>query len=377
MVGASVAKGTHLDVFATLPSLSESETHEFLADVSSFANGAGGDLLYGVMTDAEGRAAAISAHDGAISEEVARLDCMASVGIEPPVPGLTFHCIAVRGGHVIVVRVPQSWAAPHRVRSSRNFYVREDGHRRELGLAELQGLFLRSESQSQRVEDFRTMRVGKMVSGTIPHRLVKGARLLAHFVPTRAALSALSVDPVPYASERSLPILGPFRSSTRMTVDGALVLSEPKNEGAEAYSVLFRNGFFESVRVLPYDPMGRTQLSASTAEALLIAAVADLREEYRFLGIGSEMTCLATILDADKVNFLTDHSEYQDAPHQGRFDRRFILLPSTLVADELTPTYALRPLFDVVWQAAGYERSMNYTADGVWIPGRKPLAKSS
>lgn len=99
---------------------------------------------------------------------------------------------------MVVVRAPQSWAGPHRVKSNSHFFIRENGRKRQLDLPEVRGLFLRSENQAQRVRDFRTVRLGKLMSGEGPHRLISDALLIGHFVPTQAALGTVQVDPIPY-----------------------------------------------------------------------------------------------------------------------------------------------------------------------------------
>jgi hypothetical protein len=57
--------------------------------------------------------------------------------------------------------------------------------------------------------------------------------------------------------------------------------------------------------------------------------------------------------------------------HQGYFDRKTLVLPDVLLPAELPPEQALRPVFDLVWQSAGIERSFNYNAAGEWMPERR------
>jgi hypothetical protein len=53
--------------------------------------------------------------------------------------------------------------------------------------------------------------------------------------------------------------------------------------------------------------------------------------------------------------------------HPLRFDRDTILFPDLLLHEELPrPSIPLRPLFDMVCQAAGLERSPSYDSSGTW-----------
>lgn len=370
MIAAQAAEGSYLDIKRELPGSSERDKHEVLADVSAFANSSGGDILYGVDEDAEGRASAITPLTSNPDVESRRLQDVLLHGLEPRVPGLQVHPIPVAGGFVLAIRVPQSWAGPHRVRTNQHFFIRENGRKRQLDVPEVRGLFLRSENQAQRVRDFRTDRLGKILSGEAPHRLVPGALLVGHFVPTQAALGTVQVDPVPYMQDRYLPVLGNSIQGARVNADGALVIRNPNAQGTHGYSQLFRNGYFETVSVLPYETGTRANLASVGYEEHFVKLLARLRDEYTHLGIGLEMSCMLSILDAKNVQLAFDSWRYHLEDYQGHFDRSNLALPDVLLPADLTPDQALRPIFDLVWQAAGLEGSMNYNEEGQWAPPR-------
>lgn len=370
MVADQVTEDSYLDLKRDLPRLDGGGRHEFLADVSAFANSSGGDLVYGIDEDGEGRAAAVVAQAGNADEEARRFQDVLMNGVEPRLPGLQVQAVQVAGGFVLVVRVPQSWAGPHRVKSNQHFYIRENGRKRQLDVPEVRGLFLRSDHQAQRVRDFRTERLGKLLAGEAPHLLVPGVRLVGHFVPTQAALGTVQVDPIPYMRGRALPVLSTTIPGARVNADGALVVRNPRPEGTHGYSQLFRNGYFETVKVYPTPAEGRVGLGSLAYEEQFIALLARLREEYTHLGVGTEMTCMVSILDADRAELGFERWRYMLDDHQGFFDRKTLVLPDVLLPAESTPAQALKPVFDLVWQSAGMERSGNYNADGEWAPAR-------
>jgi hypothetical protein len=370
LVVARTAEGTYLEFKRDLPRADASGRHEFLADVSAFANSSGGDLVYGIEEDGEGRATTVVPHVGNADEEVRRLQDVLLTGIEPKVPGLQVQRVVVAGGFIVVVRVPQSWAGPHRVKSNQHFFIRENGRKRQLDVPEVRGLFLRSENQAQRVRDFRTERLGKLMSGEGPHRLMPGAILIGHFVPTQAALGAVQVDPIPYMQQRPLPVLGATVPNSRVNADGALAVRNPRPEGTHGYSLLFRNGYFETVKAYPYIDATRASLGRLAYEEQFIELLRRLRAEYVHLGIGTEMTCMVSLMDADHVELGCDRYLYRLDDHQGFFDRKTLVLPDVLLPADLSPEQALKPVFDLVWQSAGMERSENYNAEGHWAPAR-------
>jgi hypothetical protein len=370
LVDARASEGTYLDFKRDLPGRDARGTQDLVADVSAFANSSGGDLIYGIDEDGEGQAAQIVPQAGNMDEEARRVQDVLMNGIEPRVPGLQVVPISVDGGFVLAIRVPQSWAGPHRVRTNNAFYLRENGRKRTLDVPEIRGLFLRSDQQAQRVRDFRTGRLGLILAGGAPQRLEPGPLLVAHFVPTQAALGAAAVDPVPYMRQRTLPVLGMGLPRARINVDGALVVRNPWAERNPEYSQLFRNAFFETVRVLMTAADGQASLGSVVYERDFIQLLRALRAEYTHLGISTEMTCMVSLLHANRTELGINRWDCNLDTHQGRFDRDTLVLPDVLLPADLSEEHALRPVFDLMWQAAGLPGSFNYNDAGDWSPQR-------
>ncbi|PXW28343.1 AlbA family DNA-binding domain-containing protein [Paraburkholderia caballeronis] len=371
LIEGQAVEGTNLDFKRDIPGRNNEARHEFVADVSAFANASGGDLVYGIEEDGEGRAQAIRPVIGNADEEARRLQDMLLNGVQPRIPGAQIQTVPVAGGFVAIVRVPQSWAGPHRVSTNQHFFIRENGRKRQLDVPEIRGLFLRSDRQAQQIRDFRTERLGAILAGDGPHRLVPGARLVGHFIPTQSALGTVNVDPIQYMEDRALPILSRTIPNARVNADGALVVRNPQPAGTYGYSLLFRNGFFETVKVLEYAENARAQLGSLAYEEEFIALLTRLRAEYQYLGVGLEMTCMVSILNADHVELGINRFDFNLDDHQGFFDRRTLVLPDILLPAEQLPEQALKPAFDLVWQSAGLARSFNYTPDGIWAPRRR------
>ncbi|MFC1592991.1 helix-turn-helix domain-containing protein [Candidatus Omnitrophota bacterium] len=101
-----------------LPGDSDREKKEFLADVSSFANASGGDLIYGIAEDKNtGKPKPL---DGLEIEnddkEILRLDHIIRTGIQPRLPSINIRAIPLENAKVaLIIRVVKSWISPHRV----------------------------------------------------------------------------------------------------------------------------------------------------------------------------------------------------------------------------------------------------------------------
>ena len=57
-----------------------------------------------------------------------------------------------------------------------------------------------------------------------------------------------------------------------------------------------------------------------------------------------------------------------DEPYQRLFDRDTVVLPDIVARTDVPPEQALKPAFDLIWQAAGFVGSRNYNRVGVWAP---------
>ena len=93
----------------------DADRAEFAADLSSFANTGGGDLLIGI-DEAGGVPTRVTPFVGDADGEMRRLQAIARDGINPRLVQLAARAIPVAsGGHVLVFRVARSLSGPHMV----------------------------------------------------------------------------------------------------------------------------------------------------------------------------------------------------------------------------------------------------------------------
>ena len=379
LVADQVREGPHLDFKRDFPTAwNAAAKHEFLADTTAFANSGGGDLIFGIDEDGQAQASRIMPQViSNVDQEIRRLQDFLLNLAEPRLPGVKIQAVQVSvagtDGHVIVVRIPQSWAGPHRVKTNQHFFIRDGLRKRQLDVPEIRSLFLRTENQAQRLNDFRTERLGKILSGNAPQQLVDGPVLVAHLVPIQAALGLVQIDPAPYTNQGRLPVIGASgggRGLARLNLDGALVVRNETPQGeTHGYSQLFRNGFFESTLVLTRRMEdGRVLLASRSYEEHLIALLGNFRVELDRLGINHECAVMLSLLRADEVR-LGVRSEWGfDDPRQTLFDRKILVLPDVVAPSAVSPEKAMKPAFDLMWQAAGFVGSRNYNNVGEWAP---------
>lgn len=323
----------------------------------------------------QGQATAIVPCVANADETARRLADFLFSGIEPGMPGAQVHSLPVTVGpdigHVFVIRIPQSWAGPHRVKTNYKFYLREGNRKRELDVPEIKALFVRAESQAQRIRDFRTERLGKMLTGNAPCKLVDGPIWVLHLVPTQAVLGVESVDPLPYFEfVRRIPCLGaPSHGNPRINLDGALGFHNENDQGAtHGYTQLFRDGFVEAVYVVtPRAGAGnRPILHGATFEQHAAEFLRQIRLEFAHAGFHSECSAMMSLLNADQIELGFNRFNFNLDSTQGFFDRETVVLPDVLVSADVEPYLGLKPMFDLLWQSAGMRGSPNFNAAGVW-----------
>lgn len=369
-----VQEGAHLDFKRDLPPAWDGGAkHELLADVTAFANAGGGDIVFGIDENDAAEASAIFPQVlASVDQEIRRLQDFLLNLAEPRMPGVQVHAVEVTEGeatgHVLVIRIPQSWAAPHRVKTNQHIYVREGLRKRPLDVPELRALFVRTESQAQRVRDFRSDRLAKVLTGETPTPLKCGPQLVVHVIPTQAALGLVQIDPVPYSRGTTyLPMIGQ-RSGTaaKLNFDGAYAVIPTKDEQAAGYTQLFRQGYFEAVWVLStFGDVVEPVLPGIAYEDYLNRFLGQVRGELDRHGLRWDMAVFLSLLGADHVVFAGPSSFGYGSQHY-RFDRNSLLLPDVLIPAEMTPGRGMRTVYDLMCQAAGMEGSANYGVDGEW-----------
>ena len=194
LIENAVREDRTLDYKETLPGRSDGEKYEFLADISSFANASGGDILYGVREKREqGKPSGVP--EGAIGlsgivpdAEILRLQSIIRDGIAPRIANV--QIIAVPGftnDPVLLVRIPKSWASPHIIskRDSR-FYSRTSAGKYPLDVAEIRSVFALSESLPDKIRRFRDDRVATIVADETPVKFSGASRVLLHLLPIAA-----------------------------------------------------------------------------------------------------------------------------------------------------------------------------------------------
>ena len=364
LVSNEVSESRTLDYKETLPGNSDGDKYEFLADVSSFANSSGGDILYGVREKRDqGKPTGIPEAAAGLSDitadtAVQRLDSIIRDGIAPRIANV--RIVAVPGfdnGPVILVRIPKSWLSPHMInkRESR-FYSRNNAGKYPLDVAEIRSAFALSESLPDKIRRFRDDRIAKIIADETPVKLTGSSRVVLHVLPIAALDPVTRIDTALLSGKilRGIYFVG---NNFRHNFDGYLMFDQAQNPPVcRSYAQVFRTGAIEVVDSLP--PSHEEKLiGGNYFEGWVIEAL------HRYLKLEEELQLqppLFVMLSLVGIRgYKMSTGVFRDDGDS--IDSDTLFLPDIIVEGYGVPAAKiLRPAFDALWQASGFERSPSY-----------------
>ena len=372
-----VAESRTIEYKELLPTNSYEDKKDFLAGVCSLANTAGGDLIFGIRAESSVPKEIKGLLVADLDAEKLRLENLIRDGIYPRCPGIVVHIVALQNGRpVLCVRVPRSWTAPHVVRLERHwrFYGRNSAGKYPLEVEEVRTAFLAGESIADKIRAFRADRLHRLLTQQTPVRLIQGPRVVLHLVPIASAVSSNGIDLawLPNHAHEVAPITrGPVGYwDYRYNLDGFLIYT-PGQDGALAYTQVFRGGTVECVEMCPVEGNQDTKvLQITPLERRLIEVMIRLISVQDQLGVAPPVVVLVDVLGI-MGNVISVHSLRAGAHPVHGIDRDPVMLPDVLVddlkVDAAKLAACLKPVFDALWNAARWPRSLNYNDRGQWV----------
>lgn len=375
LVENKVLEGKQIDYKSRLhPPGPDGAKMEFLKDVSSFANAAGGHIIYGIE---EKKGVPLSVCGIQVKDkerEWSRLESSIRTGIDPRIPGILPHWVDLGEENVVlIIQIPRSWASPHRVEHDHNrFWCRDSGGKHEINVDELRAAFLLSETVADRLRDFRAERLSRILSGDtpVPLQLLDGAKIVLHMVPFGAFQAGERFDlSTPEGHKQPLPTLHNYTTGSRYNLDG-LVHYSFHHENTLSYVQAFWNGSIEVVDAHMLNWRGDL-IQSEALEEKLVKIVAECRAVQLRLGVEPPLLIMLSLLGVR--GFRMEASPHAMQEHaEVHFplpviDRDDLVVPESIADDfEFKPSAFMKDAFDAVWNAAGWPGSDNYDREGNW-----------
>ncbi len=382
LVANQVREGKTLEYKLELPGGGDESVRKFLAGVSAMANTSGGDFLIGVEAR-DGVAVAIPGVPLANpDQEELRLENWLRTGLDPRLPRCDIRSIPVDddGNYVVIVRVSQSWVAPHRVihKGHDKFYGRNSAGKYPLDVSELRTAFTLSEQISDRIRRFRIERIAAIAGNEAPVPLSDRGKLLLHLIPLSAFTRRETLDIAECYQARTqgisnLPVFGNSRGEARLMLDGMLVYEPFTPPSADRYTFLFRTGVLEAVTTF-YGDDEEQYIPGEEYERDLLQTLPEYLRYLKGVNVVSPLYLFLTLVNVKGYRLAIDPDLTWDYTLDATvtLTKDIIELPEvvleTLDVGDVTPI--LLPLFDLVWNAFGHLRSFNFDQNGKWTGQR-------
>lgn len=376
LIDNEVPESRELEYKQQLPGTSDQDKHEFRADVTAFANAAGGTLIFGIKErrGADGQSTNVPEAVTGLSADrllsaATGLEDILRYNVEPKLVGTEFRVInSTADAAVLLVRVRRSWTNPHAVRSGHNlrFYSRNSGGKYDLDVAEIRDAFLTAESFAERTETFRRERIARLVAGDTVLPLAGDAWVALHVLAASADRAALLSHAQPQAYQLR-PLAEDTNSGSLYNFDGIVVGDNLSSGIKRGYTQLFGTGGIETVssRLLANKANPRYIPSTSLEHAVLDAThryVRFLRDAGASPPIGVALTLIGVRGSELGVDEQLHHWDTI------LVDRDVLMIPAVAAEDfDADITQLLRAAFDRLWQAGGYDRCRHYADDGSYI----------
>jgi hypothetical protein len=371
LISNAVAERRTIEYKQTLPAGTDADKKEFLADVSSFANTAGGDLIFG-MSESHGvpvQIVGITAAD--LDLEIRRLDSIIGAGLQPRVR----HNIRVVetqiGLKVLLIRIERSWIGPHRVifGGHDKFYARNSAGKYPLDVNELRSAFTFTEAIAERIRAFRMDRIIAVSNGQTPLPMQPSPKTVLHCLPLESFAGQHQFDAMYfYRKPDQLPPMGTTGCDRRINLDGVVTFNQNQSGQSWSYTQVYRNGVIEAVEgaTLDHQSGGVRLIPSLSYQKMILEYLPICFRALQFLG-STVPIFVALTLTGVKGLVMGVSQERWGRDRTYPIDTETLVLPETEVEDfNTTPGEILKRIFDLVWNACGYPESKNFDSNGNW-----------
>lgn len=371
LVNDKVPEGKTIEYKESLPSNSYQGKKEFLADVSSFANTIGGDLIFGVR-EKDGVPTKICGLENInLDTEKSRMDHLIQNCIEPRIiQNISMNPISLQNSKIVLVlRISKSWAGPHvvKIEGHWKFYARNSSGKYPIDVQELRSAFLLSETTIERIQNFRLERIAAISANETSVPLENNPKIVLHIIPISAFSYNINYNILLLYSHRHelMPVWSDSLSS-RYNFDGFLAYPYISSESncTDAYSQFYRNGIVEIVDASIIRVWSNDKIIPSFFEEKIIKGLRNSLKYLKFLEVNPPFIVMLSFLGVrGHVVALSGRPDLR----RNKIDRDNLLLPDIILESyEVNLIDAMKDIFNMVWNASGFPRSMNFDEAGNW-----------
>jgi hypothetical protein len=378
LVTNRIPESKTLEYKEQLPGNSDGDKKECTADITAFANTQGGDLLYGITEerDIENNPIGVPKEATGLStinpeNEILRLTTLIRDTTDARLTGLQPKTILGFPGPVIVIRVPNSWNKPHMVKATGRFFARSNSAKYPMDATEVRNAFLQTANVTDRIKQFHTERASAIARNETPAPIPTGAKLLLTLTPLQAMTPGNEVD-IKGLQNRVIDLqpINAGGTDLRYNLDGFLTYTASSQDKPRlGYIQIYRNGTIELVdTTLLNSTIADRSIPSTALEHALLTKTSELWRVQESVGIQPPVIVSITLTGVQDYHLAVDQRLYRSGWSGRPIDRDTIGLPPVLIEESSGANLGvvLRPAFDALWQAAGWNECKHYDAQGNW-----------
>ena len=354
LVAGGIGEGRTIDFKQTLPGPKESDAKEFLADVSAFANAGGGDIVFGVA-ESEGVASAVPGLTNfSADRDLQRLEQLARTGLEPKL-SIQVEAIDVDGAACVVVRIPASLAAPHRVTiaGSNRFHIRLSRGKQEMTMDQLRQAFLGASNLAQQLRQRHMDAMDAVVGDLFSESLPATPHAVLTVTPLRLDQPQITIED---GHQNALwPPRAPGGRYSHLNLEGLISYSigrsmDDPTEHLRSYAQLHRQGYADMVWSI-----GRggpePAIWIAPLEADIDMGISDAVKRLKAAGLEGPWAAYFSLLDTEGSKLIVP---WDGGLATRAISRRHLYFPE-VVFDSPTDASKLT-LLQLIWAAYGEKR---------------------
>lgn len=371
LVDMQISESRQLEYKRDLYGKNDSSRREFAADVSAMANAFGGDIILGIE-EKNGTASRLVGIQSDNMDELARgiIEFIRS-SILPEILGIRVRSFDLESNRaVVLIRVPRSYAAPHRVIVAKDsrFFIRDENGKHPMSISELRHAFLYGVELEERVKQFRRDRVDLLKRNEGPFGLrISEPYILIHMAP-QSAFTEEGQTIVDLKSENVKPIESSGWDGI-YCLDGYITYSGNRDQPQEprSFTTTFRTGIVEAVCLLGHGKHeGKESIYLGNVDSAIVEGVRRFQAFCRRNSLSCPCYIMPTMLNAKGLTAYVDRFRF---PIDNLYPVRLgdIFLPEIKIdqfMDDGDVWAELRPTFDVLANAFGLPRSLSYDNEG-------------
>jgi hypothetical protein len=346
----------------------DKEKKEFLADISSFANADGGDIIYG-LSEVEGIAnelAGITEND--MDSFLQKIDNLLRDGIQPRILYKIKTINTLDNKFIILINIDKSWNRPHRVilGGHDKFYSRNSNGKYALDTFELRDMFNFSNTLISKISMFKNERLLSILDGDLPVPIFQKGNVILHFIPFDSIVSLnIPVGKIKEKASNLGLLFWDHGHNSQYNLNGFLLYSSHGDAFSYDYTQLFRNGTIEAVDGLMFDDK---IIPILAFEAHILAYFKSALKYLESLNVQFPVHFSISLINVRGYELPENNTVYSHVWGKKYITNDIIKIPESIIYNfDIKPESVLQPMFDIIWNACGCEKSINFDEEGNFL----------